>query len=71
MDVSIYGDTQTGAAMRYEVPLRSPTPSCISRRRRHKTAAEMAGIRRAASVAVEAMGVAARMLRAVAEIHAM
>jgi Xaa-Pro aminopeptidase len=32
-------------------------------RRRHKTAAEMAGIRRAAGVAVEAMGVAARMLR--------
>jgi Xaa-Pro aminopeptidase len=41
----------------------NPDEALFDERRRHKTVAEMAGIRRAASVAVEAMGVAARMLR--------
>jgi Xaa-Pro aminopeptidase len=41
----------------------NPDEALFDERRRHKTAAEMAGIRRAAGVAVEAMGVAATMLR--------
>jgi Xaa-Pro aminopeptidase len=41
----------------------NPDEALFDERRRHKTADEMAGIRRAAGVAVEAMGVAARMLR--------
>jgi Xaa-Pro aminopeptidase len=41
----------------------NPDETLFDERRRHKTAAEMAGIRRAADVAVEAMGAAARMLR--------
>jgi Xaa-Pro aminopeptidase len=41
----------------------SPNEALFDGRRRRKTAAEMTGIRRAAGVAVEAMGVAARLLR--------
>jgi Xaa-Pro aminopeptidase len=41
----------------------NPDETLFDERRRHKTVAEMAGIRRAADVAVEAMGAAARMLR--------
>jgi len=41
----------------------NPDETLFDDRRRHKTAAEMAGIRRASDVAVNAMGAAARMLR--------
>jgi Xaa-Pro aminopeptidase len=41
----------------------TPTPTLFSERRRRKTDAEMAGIRRAAEVALQAMGEAAAMLR--------